>query len=89
MNGEVFVAQRKPSQLDELIGYNIRVRRALYGLSLDNLARRLNITYQQLHKYETGKNRISASRLYEISKILEVEISYFFEEAEGVEVYLI
>jgi transcriptional regulator with XRE-family HTH domain len=64
---------------DEKVGSNIRLRRTMLGLTQEQLASALNISYQQVQKYETGANRISAGRLYEIAKHLNVEIGFFFE----------
>ncbi len=74
---------RKTKILDELIGNKIRARRISLNLSQDDLAVALNITYQQVQKYEKGKNRVSASRLYEVSKILKIDFAYFFENIEA------
>ncbi|TNE58558.1 MAG: XRE family transcriptional regulator [Alphaproteobacteria bacterium] len=64
---------------DEKVGSNIRLRRTMLGLTQEQLAQALNISYQQVQKYETGANRISAGRLYEIAKFLNVEIGSFFD----------
>ncbi len=72
----------KPSIIDRYIGKRIRIRRSLMGLSQAALGERLNITFQQIQKYEKGKNRVAASRLYEISRILEVPFEYFFIDVE-------
>ena len=65
------------------VGNRVRMRRTLLGLSQSTLADALGITFQQVQKYETGANRISASRLHHISQVLDVPISYFFEELPG------
>ena len=64
---------------DRHVGKRIRERRGMMGLTQQGLAEALEISYQQLQKYETGANRISAGRLYEIAGRLEVDIGYFFE----------
>ena len=69
-----------PNPVDIHVGESLRQRRALIGISQEKLATALGLTFQQIQKYEHGRNRISASRLYELSKILEVPISYFFEK---------
>jgi transcriptional regulator with XRE-family HTH domain len=61
------------------VGERIRIRRTEMGLTQDELARQLAISYQQVQKYETGANRISAGRLYEIALKLTTDVSYFFE----------
>ena len=54
-------------------------RRSLNGLTQEQLADRLNISYQQIQKYETGANRVSAGRLFQIASILESNVAYYFE----------
>ena len=66
--------------IDVHVGARLRARRTLLGMSQMVLGDAMGITFQQLQKYETGANRISASRLYELSKLLDVDISYFFDE---------
>jgi len=66
--------------VDVHVGQRIRRRRTLLGLSQEQLASELNITFQQVQKYERGSNRVSASRLWDISQILDVDISFFFDE---------
>ncbi len=67
---------------DRHVGARIRERRVMMGLSQQQLARMIGVTYQQAHKYETGINRISAGRLYQIARALGVDISYFFEDVD-------
>lgn len=69
------------SAIDRHVGARIRMARKLRGMSLKRLAALLNLTYQQVQKYERGHNRISAGRLYELISILEVPITFFFEGA--------
>ena len=66
--------------VDVHVGKRVRLRRTLLGMSQEQLGASLNITFQQVQKYERGANRISASRLWDISQILDVEISYFFDD---------
>lgn len=70
---------RTAQRVDEHVGERIRQRRTLAGLTQEQLAQALNISYQQLQKYETAANRVSAGRLFEIANKLEVEIGYFFD----------
>jgi transcriptional regulator with XRE-family HTH domain len=65
--------------LDKHIGLRIKMRRILSDVTLEDLSKKLGISFQQIQKYEKGTNRISASRLYDISQALNVDISYFFE----------
>ncbi len=69
-----------PNDMDIHVGQRLRVRRALLGLSQEKLADAIGLTFQQIQKYERGANRVSAGRLYDLSKILDVPVSYFFEQ---------
>ena len=68
--------------IDVHVGARLRARRTLLGLSQMVLSDAMEITFQQLQKYESGANRISASRLYDAAKLLDVDISYFFDEID-------
>ena len=65
--------------VDEHVGNRIRVRRTLLGMTQEKIGEGLGLTFQQVQKYENGANRVSASRLFQLSKILNVPVSYFFE----------
>lgn len=71
------------SSIDEKIGERIRSHRKRIGLSQKELASRLDIVFQQLQKHENGTSRVPASRLYEIARVLNTPISYFFEIDES------
>ncbi len=77
------VAEYGPHPVDVHVGGRVRLRRTLLGMSLDKLGEALELTFQQVQKYERGMNRIGASRLYQLCHILDVPIEYFFEELEG------
>ena len=66
--------------VDEHVGDRIRVRRTLMGMSQTTLGEVLGLSFQQVQKYEKGANRVSASRLFQFSKILNVPASYFFDD---------
>jgi transcriptional regulator with XRE-family HTH domain len=68
------------NQIDVHVGRRVRLRRMLKGISQEKLGERLGLTFQQIQKYERGVNRIGASRLFEMSRILDVPIGYFFED---------
>ena len=68
-----------PHPVDVHVGKRIRHRRWLVGMTQQQLAERVGIKFQQIQKYETGANRVSASRLWDIADALEVEVSFFFE----------
>ena len=69
-------------RVDYHVGERIRERRTVMGLTQENLANVLQISYQQVQKYETGANRISAGRLYELAQILKVDVNFLFEGLE-------
>ncbi len=70
----------KPSPVDGHVGARLRMRRTLLGMTQSDLGELLGLTFQQVQKYENGKNRVSASRLYDLSRMLDVSIEYFFED---------
>ena len=72
----------RANDTDRHVGVRIRERRVMLGLSQQQMADLIGVTYQQAHKYERGINRISAGRLYEIAQVLGVPIGYFFEGLE-------
>jgi transcriptional regulator with XRE-family HTH domain len=69
-----------PNPVDIHVGSRLRLRRTLLGMSQEKLADSLGLTFQQVQKYERGANRIGASRLHQLARILEVPVSFFFEE---------
>lgn len=73
--------------VDVHVGKRVRHRRWLVGMTQQQLAERVGIKFQQIQKYETGANRVSASRLWDIADALDVPVSFFFEgiETEGAE----
>jgi transcriptional regulator with XRE-family HTH domain len=72
----------RAENIDRHVGGRMRERRIMLGLTQQEMAKLIGVTYQQAHKYETGINRIAAGRLHQIAKALDVEISYFFEGVE-------
>lgn len=71
--------RRAANPVDVHVGARLRLRRLELGVSQEKLGEALGLTFQQVQKYEKGSNRIGASRLYAISRILETPVSYFFE----------
>ena len=69
-----------PDPVDIHVGSRLRMRRAMVGFSQERLAEAVGLTFQQVQKYERGTNRVSASRLYQFGKVLEVPVGYFFEQ---------
>ncbi|MEO0497434.1 MAG: helix-turn-helix transcriptional regulator [Pseudomonadota bacterium] len=76
-------AQKTPNPIDVHVGSRVRLRRTMMGFSQEKLGEALGVTFQQVQKYEKGTNRISASRMQEMSQVLDAPISYFFDEAPG------
>lgn len=74
------VAEDGPRPVDVHVGNRVRLRRTLLGMSQEALGKAVGLTFQQIQKYERGANRIGASRLYEFARILDIPVSYFFEE---------
>ncbi|HEX7389747.1 MAG TPA: helix-turn-helix transcriptional regulator [Acidiphilium sp.] len=70
----------RPSPIDVHVGSRIRLRRTLLGMSQEKLGDALGLTFQQVQKYERGVNRVGASRLFDISRVLDVPISFFFDD---------
>ena len=71
-----------PNPIDTHVGNRIRLRRQLLGYSQEKLASLLGLTFQQVQKYEKGMNRVGASRLWDMGKVLGVPISFFFEDMD-------
>jgi transcriptional regulator with XRE-family HTH domain len=69
-----------PSPVDVHVGSRVRLRRTLLGMSQEKLGTAIGLTFQQVQKYERGANRIGASRLFDLSRVLDVPVSFFFEE---------
>jgi transcriptional regulator with XRE-family HTH domain len=70
----------RPSPIDVHVGSRIRLRRTLLGMSQERLGEALGLTFQQVQKYERGVNRVGASRLFDLSRVLDVPISFFFDD---------
>ncbi|MBL8584603.1 MAG: helix-turn-helix transcriptional regulator [Rhizobiaceae bacterium] len=75
--------KKKPNPIDVHVGGRIRLRRNMLSMSQERLGENLGITFQQIQKYEKGTNRVGASRLQAIARILGVPVAFFFEEAPG------
>jgi len=71
-----------PNPVDVHVGSRVRLRRTLLGMSQEKLGKAVNLTFQQIQKYERGANRIGSSRLYQLANILDVSISFFFDGVE-------
>src|ERR1700745_3000245 len=70
----------KPNPIDVHVGARVRLRRTLLGMSQEKLGDAIGLTFQQVQKYERGANRVGASRLFELSRVLDVPVSFFFDE---------
>src|SRR5215469_10515726 len=75
------MAKKAPNPIDKHVGSRVRMRRMMLSLSQEKLGGALGLTFQQVQKYEKGTNRIGASRLQQISHILQVPVAFFFEGA--------
>lgn len=75
------LAKKTPNPIDKHVGARVRMRRILIGMSQEKLGDALNLTFQQVQKYEKGTNRIGASRLQQIGAVLGVPIEFFFDGA--------
>jgi transcriptional regulator with XRE-family HTH domain len=73
--------KKLPNPIDRHVGSRVRMQRMLAGISQEKLGEALGLTFQQVQKYEKGTNRISASRLQQIAKMLGVPVAFFFEGA--------
>jgi transcriptional regulator with XRE-family HTH domain len=80
------MAKKAPNPIDRHVGSRVRMRRMMLSMSQEKLGDALGLTFQQVQKYEKGTNRIGASRLQQISIILQVPVSFFFEGAPTVAV---
>ena len=75
------MAKKAPNPIDKHVGSRVRMRRMMLSMSQEKLGDALGLTFQQVQKYEKGTNRIGASRLQQISSILQVPVAFFFEGA--------
>ena len=76
----VRVKTGKPNPVDIHVGSRVRLRRTMLGMSQEKLGEAIGLTFQQVQKYERGANRIGASRLFELSRVLDVPVSFFFDD---------
>jgi transcriptional regulator with XRE-family HTH domain len=77
------VAKKVPNPIDKHVGSRVRLRRKMLGMSQEKLGDALDLTFQQVQKYENGTNRIGASRLHHIADVLQVPVASFFEGTPG------
>lgn len=73
-------ASGSPNPIDVHVGSRVRLRRTLLGMSQEKLGDAIGLTFQQVQKYERGANRIGASRLWDLSRVLDVPVSFFFDD---------
>jgi transcriptional regulator with XRE-family HTH domain len=79
------MAKKAPNPIDKHVGSRVRMRRMMLSMSQEKLGDALGLTFQQVQKYEKGTNRIGASRLQQISQILQVPVAFFFEGAPSLQ----
>ena len=77
------MSTKAPNPVDKYVGSRVRMRRIMLGMSQEKLGEALGLTFQQVQKYEKGTNRVGASRLQQISEILQVPVSFLFEGGPG------
>ncbi|MCC8966308.1 MULTISPECIES: helix-turn-helix domain-containing protein [Bradyrhizobium] len=73
------MSTKAPNPVDKYVGSRVRMRRIMLGMSQEKLGEALGLTFQQVQKYEKGTNRVGASRLQQISEILQVPVSFLFD----------
>ena len=76
------MTKRTANPIDVHVGHRVRMRRLLLGMSQEKLGEELGLTFQQVQKYEKGANRVSASRLYQMSQILGVPVQFFYDDMQ-------
>ena len=74
------MAKKAPNPIDKHVGSRVRMRRMMLAMSQEKLGDALGLTFQQVQKYERGVNRVGASRLFDLSRVLDVPISFFFDD---------
>ena len=74
---------RSANPVDEHVGSRLRLRRQVMGMSQEKLGEALGVTFQQVQKYERGTNRVGASRLYDLARVLGVPVNFFYEGLDG------
>jgi transcriptional regulator with XRE-family HTH domain len=79
IQGVLEMSTKAPNPVDKYVGSRVRMRRIMLGMSQEKLGEALGLTFQQVQKYEKGTNRVGASRIQQISEILQVPISFLFE----------
>ncbi len=77
------MAKKQPDPVDKHVGSRVRMRRLMLHMSQSTLADGLALTFQQVQKYEKGTNRMGSSRLQQVANILQVPVTFFFEDAPG------
>ena len=77
------MVKKAPTPIDKHVGSRVRMRRMMLQMSQEKLGEALGLTFQQVQKYEKGTNRIGASRMQQIAQVLQVPVSFFFEDAPG------
>jgi transcriptional regulator with XRE-family HTH domain len=73
------MSTKVPNPVDKYVGSRVRMRRIMLGMSQEKLGEALGLTFQQIQKYEKGTNRVGASRLQQISEVLQVPVSFLFD----------
>ncbi len=77
------MSTKAPNPVDKYVGSRVRMRRIMLGMSQEKLGEALGLTFQQIQKYEKGTNRVGASRIQQISEVLDIPVSFLFEGGPG------
>jgi transcriptional regulator with XRE-family HTH domain len=77
------MAKKQPDPVDKHVGRRVRMRRMMLHMSQEKLADAIGLTFQQVQKYEKGTNRMGSSRLQQVANVLQVPVTFFFEDAPG------
>ena len=77
------MAKKKPNPIDQHVGAHVRMRRLMLSMGQEKLANAIGVTFQPVQKYEKGTNRMGSSRLQQIADVLQVPVTFFFEDAPG------
>lgn len=88
MSLKKILLKKTSNSIDQLIGKRIKMRRTMLNMTQSNLASHIDLSFQQLQKYESGSNRISAGLLYRLSKILQVDLDFFFSQEPRISLIL-
>jgi transcriptional regulator with XRE-family HTH domain len=73
----------RPDEIDKIVSYHLKERRVMLGMSQNDISKVLDVSIQQVQKYESAKNRISSGKLYKIANFFKLPLTYFYKEIDG------